>query len=250
MTIGWVAAGASHVGRVRKGNEDTFRADAEAGIFVVADGMGGHAAGETASRLAADAARQALIDRSSSDSADARLRHAFEAAHRRIVECCEGDPDTAGMGTTLTAAVLQRDGSLHIGHIGDSRMYHLRGELLRQLTHDHTWVQRELDGGRLKPEDARLHPLSHILSRVLSSDEPDTPDVSTATVQPGDLLLLCTDGLHNLLDAQALLAVLMQPTDPADTCKRLIAAANRGGGHDNVTAIVVRILPEPEPGAG
>lgn len=240
MTIGWVAAGATHVGRVRKGNEDAFRLDPERGVFLVADGMGGHAAGEVASRLAADASLQVLT-RSSPEAPHERLESAFEAAHRSIRECCAGDPETEGMGTTLTVAILHRDGSLYLGHIGDSRAYLLRGEQLRQLTHDHTWVQREIDGGRVGADEAKTHPLSHILTRVLTSDEPGKPDIATDIVRPGDVLLLCTDGLHNMLDGPTLLDFLIRTGDPAETCQRLIKEANRAGGFDNSTVIVIRI---------
>ena len=239
MTIGWVAAGATHVGRVRKGNEDAFRLDAEKGIFLVADGMGGHAAGEVASRLAADATLRILSD--ATLPWPERLESAFRSAHQDIVECCAGDPETEGMGTTLTVALLLRDGTLHLGHIGDSRAYLLTGEQLRQLTHDHTWVQKEIDGGRVPLEEAKSHPLSHILTRVLTSDEPGKPDISTTSVRPGDVVLLCTDGLHNMVDGPALLDFLMRTGDPAETCKRLITAANRAGGFDNSTVIVIRI---------
>lgn len=241
MTIAWAAAGATHVGRVRKGNEDSFRLDEPRGIFLVADGMGGHAAGEIASRLAADAAFD-VLRRARHPYSEEAILAAFEAAQRRIVECCAGDPQTAGMGTTLTVGVLDPEGTLHAGHVGDSRIYLQSGELLRQISHDHTWVQREVDGGRLKIEESKLHPLSHILTRVLTSEEPESPDVFTTSVKPGDILLLCTDGLHNLVDGPGLLDALLRHSDPAEAVDRLIRGANKAGGHDNVTAIVVRIL--------
>lgn len=246
MTIGWVAAGATHVGRVRKGNEDSFRLDSRAGIFIVADGMGGHAAGEIASQLAADAALEVLTASTPGQATEQRLVAAFAEAHRKIVTCCDDDPETKGMGTTLTVAVLEPNGSLHVGHIGDSRLYRFTGEQLRQVTKDHTWVQKEVDAGRLRSDQTRAHALSHILTRVLSSDEPDTPDVESATVKPGDVLLLCTDGLHNMLEGQKILEILNQPLPPTELAQRLITSANRSGGLDNITAVVIRISSDSE----
>lgn len=242
MTIGWVGAGATHVGRVRKGNEDSFRVDSKAGIFIVADGMGGHAAGEIASQLAADAALEVLTASRRGQPLEERLVAAFAQAHREIVTCCADDPKTKGMGTTLTAAVLEPDGTLHVGHIGDSRLYRFTGEQLRQVTKDHTWVQKEVDAGRLRSDQTRAHALSHILTRVLSSDEPDTPDVERVTVKAGDVLLLCSDGLHNMLEGQKILEILNQPAPPTELAQRLISSANRSGGLDNITAVVIRIV--------
>lgn len=240
MRIVWEAAGGTHRGRVRKTNEDAIRLDPERHVFVVADGMGGHAAGEVASALAADSSLEVLT---ANDSAyPEELREAFLLAHSRIVDCCNGDRRVAGMGTTLTAAVLKDDGTVHVGHIGDSRLYQLSGGLLRQLTRDHTWVQRELDAGRVTPEAARTHPFSHILTRVLSAEEPPTPDVFSASAAPGDVLLLCSDGLHNMLDAHDILTLLLEPTSPDETAQNLIKAANASGGADNISVIVIRAL--------
>jgi PPM family protein phosphatase len=244
VTIAWEAAGATDVGRVRNGNEDAFRFDSQRGVFLVADGMGGHAAGEVASALAADAVVDLLRTDPdlSSEDLERDLVAAFDEAHRRIVECCNGDPQTTGMGTTLTAAALRSTGDLHIGHIGDSRVYLRRGGELLQVTHDHTWVQQELDAGRISPDVARTHPLGHILTRVLTADEPAAPDVYRGTVYRDDTLLLCSDGLYNMVDGQSLLDLLTADHSPETTVERLIATANRRGGTDNITAIVVRIL--------
>jgi PPM family protein phosphatase len=243
VTIGWEAAGATHVGRVRRGNEDAFRLDPEKGVFLVADGMGGHVAGEVASRLAADGAFATLLDHLewSGSSLEHALRQSFQEAHRRIVDCCRGDPQTDGMGTTLTVSVLTAGGSVHVGHIGDSRLYHLRGGHLHQLTRDHTWVQQEVDAGRVARDAAHAHPLGHILTRVMSAEEPAEPDLSATVVAPGDMLLLCTDGLHNLVDPGSILELLQPDRPPEQLVTRLITAANRRGGTDNITAIVVRV---------
>lgn len=243
MTVAWEVAGASDVGQVRSGNEDAFRIDAVAGIFLVADGMGGHAAGEIASALAADAVVDTLRPRPeiSTDEIEDDLIAAFDEAHRRIVECCNGDPRTRGMGTTLTAAALRPTGDLHIAHIGDSRIYLQRGDDLLQVTQDHTWVQQEVDAGRIAPESAQSHPLGHILTRVLTADEPASPDLYRGMVHSGDILLLCSDGLYNMVEGQTLRDLLTADQTPAAIVDRLLATANRRGGPDNITAIVVRI---------
>jgi PPM family protein phosphatase len=242
--IRWEVAGGTHVGRVRKGNEDSFRIDSERGIFVVADGMGGHAAGEVASALASDIALHrmaAAVDLDGHDLA-AEISGTFSAAHRALIECCEGDPKTAGMGTTLTVLVLRPDGALYLGHLGDSRLYHLSSDSLRQLSRDHTWVQQEIDAGRVAPEAGRNHPFSHILTRVLSADEPAEPDVGCFTVRGGETLLACSDGLHNMVDGHELLQILSMGGEIEGVVEALIQAANGNGGTDNVTAVVIRVV--------
>jgi protein phosphatase len=251
MSIGWEVAGGSDVGRLRKGNEDTLRIDAERGIFLVADGMGGHAAGEIASDLAARVMEESLVRAVDSGADDEALLQAlgggFQAAYDAIRACCEASPQTRGMGTTLTTCVVDRSGMGRIGHIGDSRLYRLRAGILEQLTHDHTWVQREVDAGRLSADAARTHPLSHIVTRVLSEDlEPDNDLLSTA-LAPGDLLLLATDGLYNMVPDDGIAEILSLPDPLPDITNRLIDAANAAGGVDNVTVVVVRILPEGSP---
>lgn len=226
------------VGRVRKGNEDSYRLDEHAGIFLVADGMGGHAAGEVASRLAAEQTLGVLTSGGDAD-AEALLRSAFESSHRAIVECCQDDPATAGMGTTLTVAVAGPDREIVVGHIGDSRLYHLSGGTMRQVTVDHTWVQREIDAGRVSPDAAGSHPLSHILTRVLSDDEPSTPDIIRFQIAAGDKLMLCTDGLHNMLDDEDLQDFLELDMDPEAIADCMLDGANDEGGLDNITCIVV-----------
>lgn len=240
MTIRWVAAAGSDVGRMRQGNEDTYRIDEDLGIFLVADGMGGHAAGDVASRLAADSSLEAL-SASSGEDFDLRFRSAFGAAHQKICNCCEDDPATAGMGTTLTIAVVGPDGDLHVGHIGDSRLYRVRDGELQQITRDHTWVQREVDEGRLRPDRAHSHPLSHILTRVLSDTEPPTPDVVHSRVESGDFLLLCTDGLHTMLEDDEILDCVLEGDSAADIVDLLIDSANDAGGLDNVTVVALQM---------
>src|SRR5690606_33352271 len=135
-------------------------------------------------------------------------RLAFQRSFEAIISCSGSSPATRGMGTTLTACVIERSGAARIGHIGDSRMYRFREGSMTQLTHDHTWVQREVDAGRLTPTEARIHPLSHIVTRVLSEDVEPEMDLLSADVQSGDRLLLATDGLYNMVEEGALEAML------------------------------------------
>ena len=239
MTITWQAEGGTHTGRRRQNNEDALLIDVARGIFLVADGMGGHAGGEVASALATQAAEQALVH-----SAEPRsgLSEAFASASAAISDFALRNPRMRGMGTTLTACVVQSDGSLHLGHIGDSRAYRLRDEILEQITTDHTWVQREVDAGRLSARAARTHALSHVITHALGVDDGDQPDLLTTTAAPDDLLLLCSDGLTGMLDDDELTHLLLQDTPLSERVDGLIRAANAAGGVDNITVVLVRIL--------
>lgn len=245
MTIDWEAAGGSDVGRLRRGNEDTLRMDPGRGIFLVADGMGGHAAGEVASDLAATAVEEALktaVDRGArGEMLERALRDACAGAYAAIVSAGRSAPHTRGMGTTLTACVLERNGTAHIAHIGDSRLYLLRDGSLQQITRDHTWVQREVDAGRLTPEAAQTHPLSHILTRVLSEGVEPEVDLLSFAVQPGDCLLLASDGLYNMVDDGQIATLLAADRPLPRIATALIEAANAAGGADNVTVVVVKV---------
>lgn len=247
MSIAWEAAALTDVGRVRSGNEDAFRLDPLRGVFLVADGMGGHAAGEVASALAADSVAAALAEGVEAGAPDAAwegiMEAAFDAAHRLVRQHCREHPQTHGMGTTVTACVLGARGTLHVAHVGDSRLYRLREGRLQQLTRDHTWVEREIAAGRLPPTARVDHPLSHILTRVLSDDTPPAPDFLQLEARAGDLLLLTTDGLTGMLPDPEIAAVVADDGVPLpQRLQALITAANRAGGVDNVTALAVRVL--------
>lgn len=246
MTIRWEAAAGSHVGKVRKGNEDSHRSDLNRGVFLVADGMGGHAAGEVASAVAADTLEEVFADSADKRTPDIRerLNGAFHEIQQRLIDCCSEDPAKEGMGTTLTALHLSRAGSWSIGHIGDSRAYRLHGSSLEQLTADHTWVQQEVDDGRLSQIAAMGHHLSHILTRVLTDDGESTPDLLEGSAQPGDLFLLVTDGLYGMVDDLVIQEILLQNETLARRVERLIDAANTNGGIDNITAVLIEILPD------
>lgn len=245
MTLAWSAAGATDVGRVREGNEDAFRADPGRGIFLVADGMGGHAAGEVASGIAAQVVHAGIASALDSGARGAQLpgvlREVMLEAHAAIVTRCAGAPEMRGMGTTLSAAVVEPSGGLHLAHIGDSRIYLLAEGRLERLTRDHTWVERELEAGRITPAEARRHPLSHILTHVLTDDAKPVFDVSSRAANPGDLLLLVTDGLYNMLTDAQIAEIATSGLPLPARVDALIAEANRAGGTDNITSILIEI---------
>lgn len=248
MKLRWQAAGATDVGRVRQGNEDSFLVDAERGVFLVADGMGGHAAGEIASAVATRVVGGTLqegIDRGlQADALVERMVESFRLADDAIEQHVAQNPSTKGMGTTVTVCVLCTDGTYRMGHIGDSRAYLMRDGKLSQVTTDHTWVQREVDEGRLTPSGARRHRLSHILTRALGATPSDVPDVLSGQLVPGDRLLLCTDGLTGMLGDRLIAGVLRLEIRLEDRVAELIRMANERGGRDNITAVLLEILGE------
>ncbi|HEX2092135.1 MAG TPA: protein phosphatase 2C domain-containing protein [Longimicrobiaceae bacterium] len=245
MRIRWEAAGGSDIGRVRRGNEDAYLLDPRRGIFLVADGMGGHAAGEIASAIAREVVGTSLATQVDSgaegDELSQMMEASIHAAHDAITTYAARHRAARGMGTTLTACVVHPDGGVRIGHVGDSRAYRLRGGVLQQLTRDHTWVQTEVDAGRLSPEAARTHPLSHIITRALGADSADTPDLLVGRLLPGDLLLLCTDGLTGKVEDAELERILAAGLPLDERVAELIRAANLRGGDDNITAVLVEV---------
>lgn len=246
MKLTWEAAGATHVGLVRAANEDALRLDPEHGVFLVADGMGGHAAGEVASDLVAQvvaAGAAAAVDGGARDGELVdRLRNATLAGRAAIVERCQEMPAYCGMGTTLTAVVLQRSGEAHAAHVGDSRLYRVDAAGLAQITRDHTWVQKELDAGRITPAQAQKHPFSHILSNVLTDDTEAVVDTHSLSLEAGDELLLVTDGLYNMVEDAAIAEIVRSGGTVHERVDRLVEAANAAGGVDNVTVVLIRAV--------
>jgi PPM family protein phosphatase len=239
----WSHGERSDIGRRRRRNEDALVALPAQGVFAVADGMGGHVGGDVASRLAVDALRRAMSANGPlrDDAASAALRAAFDGAAHALAEEAARTPRLAEMGTTLAVVRIAPDGShALIAHVGDSRVYRLRNDRLELLTRDHTWVQQEVDAGRLTPEQARRHPRAPFLLRVLDAQRSAAPDMTRVDLLAGDTLLLCTDGLSGPLDEFEIAAILALPVPPEDVVCRLIEAANARGGPDNITAIVVR----------
>jgi PPM family protein phosphatase len=224
-------------GKRRRRNEDAYVRRPP--LFAIADGMGGAQAGEVASRLAA-----AVLNESPHDTTgEARVAELVQEANRRVFERANEDAATQGMGTTMTVALVdEARGTVSIGHVGDSRAYRLRDGELEQLTRDHSLVQELVESGRLSPEEADSHPQRSVITRVLGTD-PDV-DVDTLTVEarPGDLFLLCSDGLTAMVDDGEIERALENGRDDLEgTLRKLVDAANRGGGDDNITAIVFEI---------
>jgi protein phosphatase len=222
------------IGRVRDHNEDSLLVQPP--LFVIADGMGGHAAGEIASELAVRTLENARIG-----SIDAEaLRTAIIEANDVIIEGAQTGLGRAGMGTTLTAAVFEHDRVL-IAQVGDSRAYLLHAGELRQVTRDHSLVEELVAAGQITEEEARFHPNRSVITRALGSDVNVLPDLYEIQVHEGDRLLLCSDGLSSMLDAGSICDVLRADADPQRAADTLVVAANDEGGYDNVTVIVVNV---------
>ena len=230
---------------VRSGNEDSFFAEADArrGVFVVADGMGGHAAGEVASEMAVQIVSRALllIDSVVSPEAASRTAQALRDANRAIYDRMLAENDKQGMGTTASVLVLSDDHYL-IGQIGDSRIYMLRDGALVQITKDHSYVQEQVDAGLLTPEQARYHPYSNVITRCVGAGESVEPDLYAGEVKPGDVFLVASDGLTGMVDDRRLQQLLLSRSGPGRIVDALIADANGRGGLDNITAIVVQVV--------
>ena len=240
------SAGLTDPGRVRRRNEDAFVCTPP--LFAVADGMGGAQAGEIASRLAAAAFRDYLAHAPEDVDPDpeARLRSIIQEANRRIYARAANDPKVSGMGTTVTAALLS-GGRVAVGHVGDSRAYRVRDGNLEQLTQDHSLVADLVRSGRLTPQEAEIHPQRSVITRALGTDAAVVVDSFSALAQPGDVFLLCSDGLTTMVDEGTLVATIAGTPDLDAAARSLVAAANARGGEDNVT-VVLFALEEGEPG--
>lgn len=236
MTLRYGAA--TDRGRMREGNEDNLVSRNH--LFAVADGMGGHQGGEVASRIAVETLAE-IPDGGpwmSEQQAKEILRDSVIDANRKIRQLAASDRSLEGMGTTLTA-VLEDGYTVHLAHIGDSRAYLYSGGHLSLLTEDHTLVQQLVKENRLTPEEAEHHPQKSIITRALGVEEEVDPDLDTYQRRPGDRLLLCTDGLSNMVEDDELRRVLQKVRDPQQAADELIALANAAGGHDNITVVVL-----------
>ncbi len=238
-------AAKTDVGMIRSGNEDNYTVDVNPsrGIFIVADGMGGHAAGEVASEMAVQIVQRELTNVVSIGSEDVvklvaeTLRKANRAIHTRTLS----EVDKQGMGTT--ASVLLLSGTKYlIGQVGDSRVYLLREGTLSQLTKDHSYVQEQVDAGFLTPEQARYHPYSNVITRCVGASPEVEPDVYRGEVRNGDLFLVASDGLTGMVDDRRLSQLLGSRAEPDRKVQALISEANGRGGLDNITAIIVQAV--------
>jgi PPM family protein phosphatase len=239
-----VVAARSDVGMIRAGNEDSFPSYAAetGGVFIVADGMGGHAAGEVASEMAVEILRDQLSslrdlhDRNAADKVMNALRGANLAIYNRTVT----ETDKQGMGTTASVLIIAGRRYL-IGQVGDSRIYLMRDGVLRQLTKDHSYVQEQVDAGFLTPEQARYHPYSNVITRCVGASDDVDPDTFAGEAREGDMYLVASDGLTGMVDDRRLQQLLSSRAEPQRIVDSLIAEANGRGGLDNITAILVLV---------
>jgi serine/threonine protein phosphatase PrpC len=226
-------AGLSHPGRRRRRNEDAFVIAPP--LFAVADGMGGAKAGEIASRLAAAAVREEGAGR-------VDVAELIHEANRRVFERASVDPSASGMGTTMTVALVEDD-HVTIGHVGDSRAYRLRDHRLEQLTEDHSLVAELVRSGRLSPEEAETHPQRSAITRSVGTEAEVDVDTFTVETRPGDVFLICSDGLTTMVEEDHIAGVVEENRDDLErAAKQLIADANRSGGEDNVTVVCFEIV--------
>ncbi len=229
-----------------------MRIDLDRGLFLVADGMGGHGHGDVASRVAVEAIvdhMDGAFERWSSgegpDGADDRqmgveLEYSIHAAHRSVVTAVAEDPSLAGMGTTVVGMATTADGVV-VAHVGDSRLYRLRSGDLTLVTDDHTWVNEQVKAGYLSAEQARSHPLKSVVTRAVGGDHQVEVDRQELAVEDSDIFLICSDGLTTMLTDQEIHRLMMASDSLEDRCQNLVDLANDKGGVDNITVILVEV---------
>ncbi|HEX9636147.1 MAG TPA: Stp1/IreP family PP2C-type Ser/Thr phosphatase [Acidobacteriota bacterium] len=245
--------GESDRGQRRSHNEDSFKVDADKGLLMVADGMGGHAAGEVASAIAIRSITEFIeqtgenpdltwpfgFDPELSFESNV-LRSAITLAHRHVKQAAEERDEYVGMGTTVVCALI-KDRVVHVANVGDSRAYLLRGGELVQVTEDHTWIAEQVRGGILTPQEVRSHPWRNVVTRALGSRPQADIDVASFELHPKDLLLLCSDGLSSMIDDSEIHKLMQKYADDLDSAaSALIEAANQAGGEDNITVVLAR----------
>jgi serine/threonine protein phosphatase PrpC len=243
----------SDVGRKRKGNEDALCLNDEQRLYVVADGMGGHAAGEVASRVAVDAIAEFVeltggnqeitwpfgLDDTISYEGN-RLKTAVRHANTRVIEATRESAEYEGMATTVAAVLVDGD-IANLAHVGDSRIYLWNGESIEQLTRDHSWVNEQIENGAISPEQARSHPLRNVVTRALGGRADLVVDIQSRRMAPGDMLLLCSDGLTTMVSDDGIARILRESEgDVARATSALIGEANERGGEDNITVVLLK----------
>jgi PPM family protein phosphatase len=247
------AYGVTHVGRQRQHNEDSFLVESTARLFLVADGMGGHAAGEIASRIAVDSISEFILHTKEDDGtwphaydehykrSTNRLMAAVRMANTRVLEAMRKDARLRGMGTTVVAAMADGD-VMSFAHVGDSRAYLIRENALTRITNDHSWVFEQVQAGMLTEAEAEKHPLRNVITRALGGALQVNPDASEIKAKPGDVFLLCSDGLTGMVPEDEILRIVTESENVEAACQTLIDVANERGGLDNITAILVKAL--------
>ncbi len=241
-----VSIGKTDTGLRRSNNEDAFYVDQQLGVCALADGMGGAAAGELASQLFANTAREifSVFQAQSEEQQLDLLQRTYELANERILEHVREKPEHAGMG--CTAELLRfYDQKFVLGHVGDSRTYLFRGGELKQLTRDHSLVQDQLDLGLITPEEARKHRLRNVILRAVGTKEDLAVDFVRGRLLPGDIFLLCSDGLTDMIEDDAIQGVLSVASTVGQKVETLVEMANAAGGNDNITVIVSKVIQRP-----
>ncbi len=241
-----IAYGMTDLGSSRLRNEDRFSIEREAGLFIVADGMGGHRHGEVASELTVEEIRRHLGVSPPREDMGERLDAAVRSAHDRLVQAIREDPSLSGMGTTVVVMLLDGETAL-IGHVGDSRAYRLREDRLELLTEDHTWVNEQVAAGVLSTSQARNHPLRNVVTRAVGGGGEVVVDVQRVRTRPGELYLLCSDGLTGMLSDAEIAATLRRETSLDERCRDLVRLANERGGLDNITVVLLAFQESSDP---
>lgn len=249
-----IAFGLTDVGLQREHNEDSFLVLAEHGLFVVADGMGGHRAGDVASRLAVECIGEFFRSFASEDAtwpfhmdtsmseAENRLVASIRVANRQIFEKSIRSRELRGMGTTVVGALFnEANGRMYIGHVGDSRCYRMRGGEVRLMTRDHSLINDYLLAMPELSAEQQAELPKNVITRALGMQEQVTVDIQADDARPGDIYLLCSDGLSGMVSDEEMLQIVCSTTKLDESCQRLIQAANECGGEDNITAIVIRV---------
>lgn len=235
--------GKSDAGLVRENNEDAFLIDSELSFAALADGMGGAAAGELASGFFVNSALEAFSQRGQGGSDDCLivLKQSFELANRKILDHAFENPEDKGLGCTAELLTFSNSG-FALAHIGDSRTYLFRGNELKRLTQDHSLVQELVDRGAIKPEEARNHKMRHVILRAVGHEENIDVQFNQGEVFPGDLFLLCSDGLTDMIEDEQIRDILSLPLEIGESAQKLIDAAMEMGGHDNVTVVLCEVV--------
>lgn len=241
-------ASATHTGMVRTQNEDALRADAGRGYAILADGMGGYNAGEIASQIAVttiagemEKARPGRVEQLDDEGARRLVEQQVVAANAAIYRAAQGDPQYCGMGTTLVIAFWYGD-RMVVGHVGDSRLYRLRRERMEQITRDHSVLQEQIDSGLISKEAARYAPHKNLVTRALGIDARVQVETGAYAVEPGDIYLLCSDGLSDMVEQEDMRTTLGRlGSNLALAAKDLVQQANHNGGRDNISVILVQV---------
>jgi PPM family protein phosphatase len=236
-------AALSDRGLVRSANQDSYCVDDPHGrFFIVADGMGGHAGGEEASRIATHAIRDYLEKRWSTDlEPDLLLKEALNQANQSILQIQKVSPERGDMGTTVVVVMFPDNQQPWCAHVGDSRLYRLRGEQLQQITEDHTWVTQAVRAGVLTADQARMHPWRHVLAQCLGREDLNRVDIQPLNLQSGDALVLCSDGLTEEVTDESIAHHLEWSNTCDETATALVEEAKINGGQDNITVVVVAV---------